>query len=42
VHFSEIMADGYRTLEPGQPVEFDYEPVTQDSFRFRASNVRAL
>ncbi|MFW5798624.1 MAG: cold-shock protein [Planctomycetota bacterium] len=23
VHYSEILADGYRTLEEGQPVEFN-------------------
>jgi cold shock protein len=39
VHFSAIEADGYRTLAAGQDVEFDYEPCTQDSWRFRATRV---
>jgi CspA family cold shock protein len=42
VHFSAIEAEGYRTLEPGTQVEFDYEPAVQDSFRFRATRVRPL
>jgi cold shock protein len=42
VHFSAIEMDGYRALEPGSEVEFDYEPVIQDSFRFRATRVVPL
>jgi CspA family cold shock protein len=42
VHFSVIEADGYRALQPGADVEFDYEPAVQDSFRFRATRVLPL
>ena len=42
VHFSVIEGDGYRSLEVGAPVDFDYEPARQDSFRFRATRVRKL
>jgi CspA family cold shock protein len=42
VHFSVIVAQGYRSLEEGQRVEFEYESARQDSFRFRATSVRAL
>ena len=35
VHFSAIEMDGYRSLNAGDPVEFDYEPVEQDSFPVR-------
>jgi CspA family cold shock protein len=34
--------DGYRSLNAGDPVEFDYEPAGQDSFRFVATRVRKL
>ncbi|MBR7834439.1 cold shock domain-containing protein [Actinospica durhamensis] len=42
VHFSVIDMVGYRALEPGDQVEFDYEQAQQDSFRFRATRVRKL
>jgi cold shock protein len=44
VHFSVIEMDGYRALEPGAAVEFEYEyePAMQDSFRFRATRGRPL
>jgi cold shock protein len=42
VHFSAIEMDGYRCLEPGDQVEFDYEAAQQDSFRFVATRVRKL
>jgi cold shock protein len=42
VHFSAIEMDGYRALNAGDEVEFDYEPAQQDSFRFRATRVRKL
>nr|WP_307867699.1 hypothetical protein [Saccharothrix coeruleofusca] len=32
--------DGFRALEAGDQVEFDYEAAQQDSFRFRATRVR--
>ena len=42
VHFSMIEGQGYRTLEVGEAVEFDYEAAQQDSFDFRATRVRRL
>jgi CspA family cold shock protein len=41
-HFSAIEAEGYRELQQGDEVEFDYEPAVQDSFRFVATRVRKL
>ena len=40
VHFSAIEGVGYKTLEPGEVVEFKYESARQDSFRFTATRVR--
>lgn len=40
VHFSAIEMDGYRSLDPGDQVEFDYEAAHQDSFRFVVARVR--
>jgi len=42
VHFSAIEMDGYRSLDFGDRVEFDYEPTRQDSFRFVTTRVRKL
>lgn len=42
VHFSTIEGDGYRSLEQGGIVDFDYEEVQQDSFDFRATKVRKV
>lgn len=42
VHFSVIEMYGYRALEAGDRVEFSYEEVQQDSFRFRATRVRKV
>jgi cold shock protein len=42
VHFSAIEGDGFRALEAGDRVDFEYEAVTQDSFRFRVTRVRKL
>ncbi len=42
VHFSAIEMDGYRSLNAGDSVEVDYEPVEQDSLRFVATLVRKL
>jgi CspA family cold shock protein len=42
VHFSAIEMDGYRYLQAGDRVEFDYEPAQQDSFHFVATRVRKL
>lgn len=40
VHFSAIVGSGTAHLQEGEPVEFDYEPAQQDSFRWRATRVR--
>lgn len=42
VHFSVIEMDGYRYLDAGDRVEFDYEARQQDSYRFVATRVRKL
>ena len=42
VHFAVIEGDGYRSLNQGDVVEFDYERARQDSFDFRATRVRKL
>ena len=42
VHFSVIESDGYRALDAGDVVDFDYEPAHQDSFLFRATRARRL
>ncbi|MFE3448874.1 cold-shock protein [Nonomuraea sp. NPDC059194] len=41
-HFSDIVAEGFRELHPGDHVEFDVVERTQDSFDFCAENVRKL
>lgn len=41
-HFSVIEMDGYRSLDAGESVEFDYEPAVQDSFRWIATSVRRV
>jgi CspA family cold shock protein len=39
-HFSAVALDGYRTLEAGSAVHFDWESVTdQDGYVFRAIRV---
>lgn len=42
VHFSATEMDGFRYLDAGDLVEFDYESAQQDSFRFVATRVRKL
>jgi CspA family cold shock protein len=42
LHFSVIEGNGFRALEAGDSVEFEYEAATQNSFRFRATRVRML
>jgi CspA family cold shock protein len=39
VHFSVIEMEGYRALEAGQEVTFDYEHVEQDGYTFRATRL---
>ena len=39
VHFSAIQADGYKTLEDGQRVEFDVQPGRKGE---DAQNVRVI
>ena len=39
VHFSAIVADGYRTLQEGQKVTFDTETDPKNSSKRRAINV---
>lgn len=39
VHFSAINAEGYRTLEEGQRVDFD---ITEDPKGWRAANVTVI
>lgn len=39
VHFSAIQTEGYKSLEEGQPVEFD---VTEGPKGKQAANVRAV
>jgi CspA family cold shock protein len=42
VHFSVIDGEGYRSLDEGDAVDFDYEEAHQDSFRFRATRARKI
>jgi CspA family cold shock protein len=44
VHFSMIEGTGFRSLEVGQPVEFDYEALDflQDGFPLRVTTLRKL
>lgn len=39
VHFSAIVADGFRTLKEGQSVTFDIEPDPKNASKMRAINV---
>ena len=39
VHFSAIVADGFKTLEEGQKVTFETETDPKDSSKLRAVNV---
>jgi CspA family cold shock protein len=42
VHYSEIQAEGFRALAPGDRVEFILEQAWQDGYQFRARHVRKL
>ena len=42
VHFSAIVADGFKTLDEGQKVTFDIEEDTRSGRGLRAVNVVAI
>lgn len=42
VHFSAIIADGFKTLVEGQKVTFDTEPDPKNSSKMRAINVKVV
>ena len=42
VHFSAIVADGYKKLIEGQKVTFDTEPDPKNSAKLRAVNVQKI
>jgi len=42
VHFSSIVADGFKTLSEGQRVMFDVEKDPRNSRKLRAANVQAI
>ena len=42
VHFSSIVADGFKTLSEGQRVMFDVEKDPRNSSKLRAANVQAI
>ncbi|MCU1626401.1 MAG: DNA-binding protein [Pseudonocardia sp.] len=42
IHFSVIEAEGFRSFEEGDRVEFDYVPAQQDSFRYVATRARKI
>lgn len=42
VHFSMIDSLGYRFLDEGDEVEFEYQQAAQDSFRWVATRVKKL
>ena len=42
VHFSAIVAEGYKTLNEGQSVTFETEPDPKNSDKLRAVNVVAV
>jgi CspA family cold shock protein len=39
-HFSHVAVPGFRSLEPGQFVELEWESAQQDGYAFRAVHVR--
>ncbi len=42
VHFSAILADGFKTLAEGQKVSFDTEQDPKNSSKMRAVNVKVV
>lgn len=42
VHFSSIIAEGYRRLKEGQKVSYETEPDPKNVNKLRAINVRAI
>lgn len=41
-HYTAIEGEGFRMLDQGECVEFDYEQRRQDSFQYVATRVRRL
>lgn len=39
-HFSHVAMTGFRSLQPGQLVELEWEPAQQDGYAYRAVRVR--
>lgn len=39
VHFSHVAVSGVRRLQPGRPVELEWEPARQDGFAYRSVRV---
>jgi CspA family cold shock protein len=35
-HFSSVLMSGYRSLDPGQAVTFEFESAEQDGYAYRA------
>lgn len=42
VHFSAIIADGFKTLDEGQKVTFEVEPDPNNEDKLRAVNVQVV
>lgn len=42
VHFSDIVSDGFKTLEEGQKVSFDVEQDPKNPEKSKAKNVTAI
>ncbi|TQK69950.1 MULTISPECIES: cold-shock protein [unclassified Nocardioides] len=41
-HFSAVDVPGFKTLKPGDRVDFDFEAADQDGFAFLANNARPI
>lgn len=42
VHFTAIVADGFKTLNEGQKVTFEVEPDPKNADKLRAANVKVV
>ena len=42
VHFTAIVAEGFKTLNEGQKVTFDVEPDPKNADKLRAANVKVV